>query len=169
MRPVSASIAIDAPRERVFDLLCDLAIRPAFTDHFMTDYRLERVDPVGVGAGARFRLRGSGAWLDTVIEEVERPHLIREQGRGGRSNRVPVFTVWELVEGAWPEGCDASITFWSETELAVDKARELLGGSRQFRRDWKRALARLKQIVEAEEPVQRVAVAGADRLPALID
>jgi hypothetical protein len=168
MRPVSARIAIDVPRERVLDLLCDLAVRPAFTDHFMSDYRLERLDPVGVGASARFRLRGSGTWLDTVIEAVERPHLIREGGCGGRSNRVPVFTVWELLEGEWPEGCEVSVTFWSEPASAADKAREL-GGSRQFRRDWKRALARLKEIVEAEAPMARVSVAGADRLPAFSD
>ena len=65
MRPVSATVSIDAPRERVFDFLCDLSARPAFCDHFLVDYRLERLDPVGVGAAARFRLRHSGEWMDT--------------------------------------------------------------------------------------------------------
>ena len=63
-------------------------MRPAFTDHFMTDYRLQRIEPVGVGAAARFRVREATRWMETVIEVAERPHLIREQGRGGRSNRV---------------------------------------------------------------------------------
>ena len=166
MRPVSASLSIDVPRERVFELLCDLAIRPAFSDHFLAEYRLGRIDPVGIGASARFRLRESGAWLDTVIEATESPHLIREHGRGGRANRVPTFTVWELAEGPAPGGCEVTVTFWTEPAHPIDKARELFGPSRAFRRDWQRALERLKRIAETGEPVARVAVAGGDRLPA---
>ena len=92
MRPISVSTPIDVPRQRLFDLLTDLSLRPSFTDHFMTEYRLARLEPVGVGASARFRVREAEHWMDTVIEEVEPPHLIREGGRGGRSNRVPVLT-----------------------------------------------------------------------------
>ena len=36
----------------------------------------------------------------------------------------------------------------------------------EFRRDWQRALERLKRIAETGEPVPRVAVAGGDRVPA---
>ena len=70
MRPVSATASIDAPRERVFDFLLDLSARPAFMDHFLTDYRLERLDPVGVGAAARFRLRHSGEWMNSAVIEA---------------------------------------------------------------------------------------------------
>jgi uncharacterized protein YndB with AHSA1/START domain len=167
MRPVSATLTIDAPRERVFDLLADLSLRPAFTDHFLTDYRLGRVDPVGPGAAARFRIRESGAWLDTVIDESsERPHVLREHGRGGRSNRVPTFTVWELADGPGPDGSEVSVTFWTEPENPIDKARELFGPSRFFRRGWQRALARLRDLAEGDGPVERIEIAGGDRLPA---
>ena len=166
MRPVSASISIDAPRERVFDLICDLASRPAFTDHFLSEYRLERVDPVGVGAAARFRLHESGEWLDTVIEAAERPHMIRERGRGGRLNRVPAFTVWELAPGPSPDACEVRVTFWTEPSHPFDRIRELAGASRWFERNWARALRRLKEVVESGRPIERVSVAGADRLPA---
>ena len=167
MRPVSATLTIDAPRERVYDLLSDLALRPAFTDHFLTDYRLGRVDAVGPGAAARFRLRESGAWLDTVIDESsERPHQLREHGHGGRSNRVPTFTVWELAEGPGPDGSEVTVTFWTEPQSPIDKARELLAPGRHFRRDWQRALTRLRDLAEGDEPVQRVGIAGGDRLPA---
>jgi uncharacterized protein YndB with AHSA1/START domain len=167
MRPVSATISIDAPREKVYDLLSDLSVRPSFTDHFLTDYRLGRVDPVGPGAAARFRLRESGVWLDTVIDEAsERPHLLREHGHGGRSNRVPTFTVWELAEGPGGDGCEVTVTFWTEPKHPLDKARELFGASRYFRRDWRRALARLRELAEGERAVERVAIAGGDRLPA---
>ena len=56
MREVSVSTVISAPREEVFDFVADLAARPTFTEHFMEDYRLARVQPVGVGAAARFKL-----------------------------------------------------------------------------------------------------------------
>ena len=68
MRPISAEISIDVPRERVFDLLIDLSIRPAFTDHFLDGYRLARLEPVGVGASARYRIGESGPWMDSAIE-----------------------------------------------------------------------------------------------------
>jgi uncharacterized membrane protein len=42
--PISVKMPIDAPRESVYALLCDLANRPAFTDHFVSDYRLERLE-----------------------------------------------------------------------------------------------------------------------------
>ena len=75
MGPVSTSITVDAPRERVFGFLLDLANRPAFTDHFMSELRLERVDSSGVGAAARFRVHPPAArmWMETVIEGAERP------------------------------------------------------------------------------------------------
>jgi hypothetical protein len=167
MRPVSAKVTIDAPRERVFDLISDLSLRPAFTDHFLGEFRLERLDPVGPGASARFRLRESGAWLDTVIDgDSERPHLVREQGLGGPSNRIPSFTVWELAEGPGRSDCEVSVTFWTEPQNVFDKARELLGRSGPLRRAWQRALVRLRDLAEGEGPVDRVEIAGTDRLPA---
>lgn len=166
MRPVSASTTIDAPRERVFDLLCDLGCRPAFTDHFFTDLRLGRVDPVGVGASARFRIGDSNVWLDTVIEQVERPHLLRESGHGGRLNRVPVFTVWELAEGPAPGGCEVTVTFWAEPTKLIDRLHKPFRSTRVYRRGFKRALERLRELAESEAPVPRVTVAGRDRVPA---
>jgi hypothetical protein len=169
MRPVFASTPIDAPREQVFDLLCDLSRRPAFTDHTQLDYRLERIDPVGVGASARFRLgRSASSWMDTVIDETERPHLIREHGRGGRANRIAAFTVWELIEEPGPRGCEVSVTFWTEPSAIFDKLHEPFPSPRKLRRDWARALRRLRDLVESGEPVQGIAVAGGDRLPTVV-
>jgi uncharacterized protein YndB with AHSA1/START domain len=165
VRPVSANLLIDVPRERVFDLLADLSLRPAFTDHFIGEFRLERFDPVGVGAAARFRLRQGEHWVGTVIELAERPHLIREHGRGGRGNRVPVFTVWELAEGASSEACEIAVTFWTEPTNHFDRARELFTG-RGLRRDFKRALVRLREIAEDGVAVERVSIGGGERLPA---
>ena len=152
MGPISVSTTIDAPRERVFVLLIDLGIRPSFTDHFMTELRLERLDPVGVGAAARFRLRDSNHWFDSVIDATEPPYMVRERGQTGRSNRVPTFTVWELAEGPSPDGCEATVTFWTEPAAHIDRARERLIRGSRLRRDFKRALVRLRGLAEGDPP-----------------
>lgn len=165
MGPVSATATIDGSRERVFDLICDLAARPAFTDHFLHEFRLQRVDPIGVGAGARFRAGEDGPWMDTVIEVVERPHLIREGGRGGRVNRVPAHTVWELAEGPVPGTTELTVTFWTEPTNPFDRLRELGGFRRRVRRGFRRAVERLKRLAEAGERPPRLRIAGSDRVP----
>jgi uncharacterized protein YndB with AHSA1/START domain len=164
VRPISATLLIDVPRERVFDLLTDLSVRPGFTDHFADDYRLERIESRGVGAAARFSLYDR-YWMNTAIDEVEPPHLVREHGRGGRSNLVDVHTVWELSEGASPASCEATVTFWTEPQTLIAKLREH-GLHRRLRRDWKRALRRLRTVAEEDGPLDRVTVGGGDRLPA---
>jgi hypothetical protein len=165
VRPVSASLSIDAPRERIFDLLIDLSIRPAFSDRLFTDFRLGRLKPVGVGASARYRLEGVG-WMDTVIDQAERPYLVREHGMGGRTNRVPAFTVWELAEGPSRDGSEVTVTFWTEPSSLFDKARDLTLRSRRLRREFRRMLAGLRELAESERTIERVRLAGADRLPA---
>ncbi len=42
MRQVTVHTTISAPREQVFDFIADLAGRPAYTDHYLDDYRLAR-------------------------------------------------------------------------------------------------------------------------------
>ena len=166
MGPFSASAAVDAPRERIFDLLADLSVRPAFCDHFLADYRLEREQPRGVGAAARFRVTaGRRLNMETEIVEVERPFRIRERGRTGRWNRIPVHTVWEIVEGAGTVNT-VSLTFWTEPSHPVDRLGERLRSTRSLRRAWKRALERLRDLAESDaEVAPRVGVAGADRIP----
>jgi uncharacterized protein YndB with AHSA1/START domain len=166
MGPISATTPVDAPRERVFDFLNDLANRPAILAGFVDQYRLQRLEPVGVGAAARFRIPEAGFWMETVIEEAEHPHRILERGRGGRLGRIPVTTAWELTEGAAPGGCDVKVVFWTEPATVIDRARDRLpGAGRFYRRGWAGVLARLKQVIESGGPVERVAVAGGDRVP----
>ena len=52
---MTVSIVISAPRELVFDYLQDIANHAEFTDHYLVDWHLTRIDSVGRGAGARFR------------------------------------------------------------------------------------------------------------------
>lgn len=168
MLPVSAQISIDAPRERVFALLSDLANRPAFCDHFVKHFHLERIPSAGVGAAARFRVSapGSRMWMETVIEEVQPPHLIRERGRGGRSDRIPTATAWELLSGPGAS-TQVSVSFWTEPSYRLDRLKERFGARRWYRRQWSRTLKRLKRLIEESAAVEPVAVAGEDRVPTL--
>jgi uncharacterized protein YndB with AHSA1/START domain len=165
MGPISVNRAIDAPRERVFDFICDLANRPAFTDHFIEQFRLERLDSRGIGAAARMRIPRRRLWMETSIVEVSRPHRILEQGRGGRWDRIPTTTGWELVEGPGGRACELTLSFWTEPSGGVDRLRDKLGAERFYRRQWGTALSRLKQLVESGDASERVVVAGGDRLP----
>jgi hypothetical protein len=164
MGPISATIPIDAPRERVYEFLCDLANRPAFTDHFMSEFRLERLESAGIGAAARMRIRRRGLWMETVIEEASPPRWILERGAGGRLDRIPIRTGWELVEGAG-QGCEVTVCFWTEPTHPLDRLRESFGAGWFYRRQWSIALSRLKELMEAERPAARVVIAGGDRLP----
>jgi uncharacterized protein YndB with AHSA1/START domain len=162
MGPISLTTTVDAPRERVFDLICDLSARLAWTDHFIRDYRLERIPAAGQGAAARFRVDAPGGirYMETVIAEADRPHRIVEHGRGGRLDRIPIRAVWELKGGsAGPT--TLVLTFWTEPSEAIDRLRGLRGG-RWWRRRWSRALRRLREQVESgAEPAERAEVAGA--------
>ena len=165
MGPVSADIAIDAPREGIFDVLCDLANRPAFTDHFLRDYRLERFESAGVGASARMRIAKPGLWMETVIVEADRPYRIAESGRGGRLDRIPIRTAWEIVEGPGSATSVVTVRFGTEPTNPVDRLRERRFGERFYRRQWSTALSRLKRIVESGRPADRVVIAGGARMP----
>ena len=162
MGPISLTTLVDAPRERVFELIADLACRAAFTDHFASELRLTRTGSTGVGAAARFELdvRPLG-WTESAIESVEPPHLVRERGSAGRSGRIPVITVWELAERAGPM-TEVKLAFWTEPSHPLDRLRESLGAERRLERRWATALRRLRDLAEAGDAatVDRVTVGG---------
>lgn len=165
MGPISAEIEVDVPRERIFELLADLAARPSFTDHFLSDFHLTRLDARGEGAGARFRVDAPfrSPWMDTTIVELEAPFRVVERGQGGRVNRIPNHTAWELTGGA---GSLTLVRFshWTEPNH-LDRGLEVLSaGSIWQERSWRQALRRLRDNLEVERvEIDRVAVAGGNR------
>jgi uncharacterized protein YndB with AHSA1/START domain len=165
MGPVSAEIEIDVPREQVFAILADLSLRPSFTDHFLTDFHLTRIDSLGVGAGARFQAQGPlrKVWMDTTILSTEEPFRIIEEGRGGRANRIRNHTVWELTE-AGGSLTSVRVSHWTEPAPG-DRVLELLSAASVWQaRGWRQALRRLRDKLESEQPIaDRVAVAGGNR------
>ncbi|HEX6688674.1 MAG TPA: SRPBCC family protein [Solirubrobacterales bacterium] len=163
MGPVSAEIEIDAPRELVFAAIADLARRPSFTDHFLSGFHLTRIESSGIGAGARFRVASPlrKVWMDTAIVELEPPHKLIERGCGGRANRIPVTTVWELTEGSGSL-TRVRVSHWTEPSSPIDRALETLAGNAgSVQRGWRQALRRLRDQLEgAEAAAAPVAVAG---------
>lgn len=163
MGPVSAEVEIDVPRERVFEAIGDLALRPVFLDHFVSGFHLTRIESSGIGAGARFCFSAGprAAWMDTTIDEIEEPHRIVEHGRGGHANRIPSTTLWELTEGPGAL-TSVRVSYWTEPSHPLDRALEVLTASSFFyKRNWREAMRRLRDLLEAGElGSQRVAVAG---------
>jgi uncharacterized protein YndB with AHSA1/START domain len=148
--PVQTSALIGAPREQVFDFLADIANHVAFTDHYLRDWHLTRERSVGPGAGARFRVRAPGmrfAWGDVTFTEVRRPHLIVEEGRMGKGNRIRTRGIYELVDG--PSGMTrVTFTFQSKPVMPSDRIAEALGGRWWVARMQRRALTRLRDLME---------------------
>lgn len=156
MGPVSAEIEIDVPRERAFEAIGDLSRRPSFTDHLLTDFHLTRIEPAGVGAGARFRFRHwpRSFWADTTIAEIEAPHRIVEHGHGGRANRIPTTTVWELLGGSGSL-TRVRVSFWTEPSNPIDRVLEKLSGAAlRQERAWREALRRLRDLLESDAPAE---------------
>ena len=91
---------VDVPRERVFDYLSDIANHSAFADHYLKDFRLERLDSRGVGAAASYKIAFplGATWGDCVIRELEAPYLIRIEGQMGRLGRIKTEAVYELTQ-----------------------------------------------------------------------
>ena len=162
MRQVTVSTVISAPRAQIFDFVCDLAARPAYTDHYMRDYRLARVNPVGDGAAARFQLRGPLAkeYVELTITEVDRARRIVEELRLGRRGRNRYLAVYDFsLEGAGTTRVE--LTTWGEPATIVDRLRQA-GAAGWIRRQTKKSLERLRMIFEEppEGELRRATIAG---------
>ena len=163
MDAMTVSIVVDAPRERIFDYLQDIANHSEFTDHYLVDWHLTRIYSVGRGAGARFRVKAPGnrfSWADVTLAEVERPHRIVEVGRGGKNNRIRTLGVYELAPGAYDT---TRVRYTLETEPAKlsDRLMESFGARGWLKRKNERSLRRLRSIIErGEGRGQRVTVAA---------
>jgi uncharacterized protein YndB with AHSA1/START domain len=165
--PLTVSIVISAPREAVFDYLQDIANHAEFTDHFLVDWHLTRVDSVGRGAGARFRVDAPltrFSWAEVTFAEVEPPHRIVELGRTGKSNRIRTVGVWQLDPA--PAGATRlSFTLQTWPATLSDRLLESFGARSWMRRKQQRVLRRLRAILEqdgarAAKRGARVTVAG---------
>lgn len=164
--PVTVSIVVSAPRERVFDYLQDIANHPEFTDHYLVDWHLTRMDSVGRGAGARFRVKAPGnrfSWGDVTFSEVERPHRIVEVGRTGKNNRIRTLGVYDLAPAA-SGSTRVRFTLQTAPVTLSDRLMEGLGAKGWLRRKNQRAMHRLRSILERREDRGTAAEGGGRRV-----
>jgi uncharacterized protein YndB with AHSA1/START domain len=148
--PVTVSTTIAKPREEVFEYLADISNHAEFTDHYMVDWHLTRVDSYGMGAGARFRIKAPlsrFSWADLTFAEVQPPYKIVERGRGGKYNRVRMLSTYTLSQGA---SGTTKVEYTVETEPALlsDRLLEAVAGRAWNRRQAARAMRRLRTILE---------------------
>jgi uncharacterized protein YndB with AHSA1/START domain len=162
MREVTVSATISAPREEVFDFVCDLAARPTFTGHFMDDYRLARVQPVGVGAAARFKLDAplANEYAELTITRADRPRQIIEEIRYGRRGRNRSVAVYDFTRES-AHVTRVELTTFSEPATKVDRMKEI-GAAGWIRRKTRKGLDRLRMVFEEPDRIElkRASIAG---------
>src|SRR3954451_8923716 len=169
MLPGTVHAFISATREEVFDFIADYGARPAWCDHFMSDYRLAHPDARGEGAGARYLLDAPGLkrYVEVTIVEGDRPLRLVEALRGGRNMKTNGEIDWELSR----EGrglTRVEVTFTIEPGTPREAFKEKFGSRPWTRRQLKTALERLRVIFEegTKEPLARATVAGWEDLRA---
>ncbi len=153
MDPVTVTTVISAPREQVFDYLEDIANHEEFCDHYLVDWHLTRIDSVGRGAGARFRVKAPGSrfsWADVTFVEVERPYKIVEAGRTGKYNRIRTLGVYELAPGP-SDSTRVRFTLQTVPVTLSDRLMESFGARGWTKRKNARAMRRLRGIIERGE------------------
>ena len=169
MLPVEVHTHVSAPREEIFDLIADMAARPAWAGKVMQDLRLTTPRSSGVGAGARYRVKAPlrQQWAETTIVEADRPRRIVEEGRSGRLGRNRTGATWELT----PEAGGVTrvdLTYWIDPANPAERLREGLGARMRVARAHRRALDRLRKLIEegSDGPPARATIAGYEPLKA---
>jgi uncharacterized protein YndB with AHSA1/START domain len=163
MLPVTVQLSISASREELYDHIVDLAMRPAWCDHYLKDYRLVSPRSRGVGAGARYLIgfpRGR-LYMETSIVEVESPRRIVERAHGGRNLRTKGGVTWELTR-AGSGLTRVEMTYWHDAGTPREAFKQRLGMHGWMKRQTNTALDRLRLIFEesGDEPLARASVAG---------
>jgi uncharacterized protein YndB with AHSA1/START domain len=152
MDPVTANVLIDRPREEVFDYLADIANHQEFSDHYLKEWRLTRVDSVGRGAGARFKIDAPldrFGWGDMTFIDVQRPHKIVAAGRSGKFNRNKTWTTWTLSPSG--HATKVEVTTEAEVNMATDKfLNTVLRRRGWLKRGLRKGLRRMQSILEED-------------------
>jgi uncharacterized protein YndB with AHSA1/START domain len=152
VQPFTVSTTIAKPRELVFEYLADVANHAEFTDHYLVDWHLTRMDSYGIGAGARFRIKAPMnrfSWADVTFAELQPPFRILERGRGGKYNRIRMLGTYTLSPGP---GGTTRVEYTLETQPVQlsDKLLDAFGGRSWSRRKAAKAMRRLRSILEED-------------------
>src|SRR5437764_6249690 len=149
MLPVTAQASISASREELYDYIVDLALRPAWSDHYLKDFRLVSPRSRGMGAGAHYLIDAPMCrlYLESSIVEAEPPRRIVERAHGGRNLRTKGGVSWELSRAG--QGLTrVEVTQWIEPGTPREGLKQRLGMHGWMTRQTKTALERLRLIFE---------------------
>jgi uncharacterized protein YndB with AHSA1/START domain len=163
MEPLSVSVSISRPREEVFAYLVDIANHQEFTDHYLTDWRMTRVETVGQGAGGRFRFKAPlnrFDFADMTFIDVQAPRRIVGAGRGGKYNRTRLRSIYEL-EPASASTTRVTLTVETRPGNLADRIMESLTMRGWLKRKSGKSLRRLRSILEdGQDRGRRATIAG---------
>lgn len=125
---------------------------------------MTRLDTVGLGAGARFRVNSPlnrFGWSGVSFVDVDPPRRIVEAGNGGKYNRIRSSTTYTLEPSA--DGATrVELCVETDPTTLADRIMESLGTRIWFKRQNSRALRRLRRILEdGEGRGSRATIAGA--------
>jgi uncharacterized protein YndB with AHSA1/START domain len=169
MLPVTVQASISAPREEIYDYVVDLALRPAWCDHYLKDYRLAHPRSAGKGAAARYLIDApmSRLYMEVTIVEAESPRRIVERAHGGRNLRTKGGVTWELTR-AGAGLTRVEMTAWHDAGTPREAFKQRLGMHSWMSRQSKTALERLRLIFEegTDRPLARTSIAGFEPLKA---
>jgi len=102
MKPITVTVDVDQPRDRVFAFLDVMRNHEAFTDHMLTEWQYSGPDR-GVGSVAHVQTKMAGKTDSIVIETVSSapPTEIVEHnvGAGGRRRASGTYTLETLPGG----------------------------------------------------------------------
>lgn len=158
MRPLTVTSIVDRPRREVFDYLADIANHAEFTDHFLKQFRLERLQSRGLGAGARYLIDFplGATWAESTLVELDPPYSIVSEGAAGRIGRNRTRTEYRLTDHD-QDMTKVELIYSTQPATPVDRLKEALGLRPWLRAKWARALRRLGQVLEQGEPSSRAA------------
>jgi uncharacterized protein YndB with AHSA1/START domain len=162
MRPFSISTVVDVPRERVFEYLSDIANHAEFTSGYLHDFRLARIETSGVGAAANYRIAFplGRTWAESVLAELDPPHLIRLEGQMGRLGRIKTEAAYRLTQ-AGHDMTRVEYTFEARPASPADRLKELLGFRAWLAAKSRGGLRRLADALEEDRPSTRAATVAA--------
>ena len=167
MEPLTVSVSISRPREEVFAYLADIANHPEFTDHYLVDWRMTRVETAGQGAGGRFRYTAPLQrfdWADVTFIEVDAPRRIVQAGRAGKYNRTRLRSIYELEQSAG-DTTRVSLTVETRPATFADRLVESMGVRGWLKRKSAKALRRLRSILEdGQDRGKRATIGGMSNL-----
>ena len=169
MLPVNVQTNIAASREELYEYIVDLALRPAWCDHYLKDYRLAHPRSKGMDAAARYLVDApfSSLYLEVTIVEAEPPRRIVERAHGGRNLRTKGGVSWELTRAG--QGLTrVEMQTWIEPGTPREGLKQRLGFHGWMNRQSKTALERLRLIFEegSGEPLARASIAGFEPMKA---